>query len=156
MLKGGGVAFGPKPRSFKTGLPGKIYDLAWRTALSYRYRMGELIVLGEEAEIPESIYWGSRGRWMRDLLRWNRMGHPDGRTLFVTSNIRERLFETLEEEGREARALEVGDVDVKDLLELGRVCVEKSALDEILRDRESDLTADMKLRAWEKRMRQVS
>ena len=112
------------------------------------------MVLDNEAEIPESIYRGSRERWMRDLLRWNRMGHPDGRTLFVTSRVRERLFETLEAEGREARALEVADVDVKDLLELGRVCVEKRALDEILKARESDLTNDLKLRSWEKRMRQ--
>ena len=41
MLRGGGVAFGPKPRDFSTKLPRKIYDLAWRTALSYRYRRGE-------------------------------------------------------------------------------------------------------------------
>lgn len=40
MLRGGGVAFGPKPRDMSTKLPRKIYDLAWRTALSYRYRRG--------------------------------------------------------------------------------------------------------------------
>ena len=40
MLKGGGVAFGPKPRDFATGLNRRVYDLAWRIALSYRYRTG--------------------------------------------------------------------------------------------------------------------
>lgn len=153
MLRGGGVAFGPKPRSFKTGLPSKLYDLAWRTALSYRYRMGELMVLENEAEIPADISGGSRGRWLRDLLRWNRMGHPDGRTLFVTEKVRERLFGTLEEEGKEASALEVGDVDVKALLEGGRVCVERAALDGILREHESDLTKDERLRSWETRIK---
>ena len=117
--------------------------------------MGELIVLENEAEIPQEIYSGSRGRWLRDLLRWNRMGHPDGRTLFVTEKVRERLFGVLEEEGKEASALSVEDVDIKALLEGGRVCVERTALDSILREHESDLTKDAKLRSWEKRMREV-
>ena len=115
--------------------------------------MGELIVLDNEAEIPQQIYKGSRERWLRDLLRHNHMGHPNRRTLFVTSALRERLFESLEKEGREARALEVGDVDVKDLLELGRVCVERGALERIFRERESDLAPAEKLRAWERRTR---
>ena len=153
MLRGGGAAFGPKPRSFATELPGKIYDLAWRTALSHRFRVGELVVLEDEAEIPVQISRGSRERWLRDLLRHNRMGHPDRRTLFVTSGVRERLFESLEREGREARALVVGDVDVKDLLELGRICVERGALERILRERESDLAPGERLRAWERRVR---
>src|SRR5690242_9859770 len=38
MLKGGGKSFGPHPRDFSTELPRKMYDLAWRTALSWRYR----------------------------------------------------------------------------------------------------------------------
>ena len=110
-------------------------------------------MLEDEAEIPVQISRGSRERWLRDLLRHNRMGHPDRRTLFVTSGVRERLFESLEREGREARALVVGDVDVKDLLELGRICVERGALERILRERESDLAPGERLRAWERRVR---
>ena len=149
MLRGGGVAFGPKPRSFRTELPGKVYDVAWRTALSYRYRMGELVVLGEEAEIPRDVHPASRERWMRDLLRWNRMGHPDGRTLFVTRQEREGLFRCLEQDGRDGRALAVGDVDVKDLLELGRVVVEREALEWMFGMHESDLIPTMRLKAWQ-------
>ena len=115
--------------------------------------MGELVVLGDEAEIPAQIYRGSRERWLRDLLRHNRMGHPDRRTLFVTDGVRERLFESLERDGKEARALEVRDVDVKDLLELGKVCVERAALERIFRERESDLAPGERLRAWERRVR---
>ncbi|KAI9878057.1 MAG: 54S ribosomal protein, mitochondrial, partial [Watsoniomyces obsoletus] len=36
IRRGGGVAHGPKPRSFATGLQRKVYDQAWRTALSHR------------------------------------------------------------------------------------------------------------------------
>lgn len=146
------MAFGPKPRNFGTELPRKFYDLAWRTALSYRYRMGELVVLDHEAEIPHTLHPGSRERWMADLLLQNRMGKSNRRTLFVTEGVRERLFECLEQDGRHASAREVEDVDVKALLEGGRVCVEKSALDAILREHESDLTPDQKLKAWERRV----
>lgn len=155
MLRGGGVAFGPKPRSFKTDLPNKIYDLAWRTALSYRYRMGELVVLENHAEIPEDISQGSRERWLHDMLRHNHLGKREKRSLFVTSRVRERLFESLEEEGRDGRALTVEEVDVKDLLELGRVVVERAALERILREHESDLSAGEKLKAWQERMKGV-
>lgn len=145
MLKGGGVAFGPKPRDFSTDLPKKIYDLAWRTALSYRYRRGELIIVDGEAEIKRQGY-GS-GRWMKELLKWNEWGSEGGRSLFVTLEERKNLFAALEASkvAREARALAVEDVDVKDLLELGRVVIEKDALRRILRDHSSDLETKIKL-----------
>ena len=152
MLRGGGVAFGPKPRDFATDLPEKIYDLAWRTALSYRYKKGELILLDDSASIPADIHRDSLSRYMRDMLRYNRMGHADGRTLFITKEKagRESLFHALEGEtmGRDARALEVGDVDVKDLLELGRVVVERSAFEVMLRAHEEDLVPERRLGAW--------
>ncbi|KYG45168.1 hypothetical protein M433DRAFT_42803, partial [Acidomyces richmondensis BFW] len=140
MLRGGGVAFGPKPRDFGTKLPRKIYDLAWRTALSYRYRQGELLLLEDQAEL-ENVHQDSAERYIKDLLRYNKMGHADGRTLFVTLQRRERLFRALEGErmGREGRALDVTDVDVKDLLELGRVVIERKALEFLFEEHESDL-----------------
>ena len=134
------MAFGPKPRDFSTRLPQKIYDLAWRTALSYRYKKGELILADGEVDIA-GVHEHSAERYVRDMLRHNRMGHADGRTLFVTMERREGLFGALEGEkmGREARALVVDDVDVKDLLELGRVVVEQDALELLFAEHESDL-----------------
>lgn len=144
MLKGGGVAFGPKPRDFSTGLPQKVYDLAWRTALSYRYRRGQLIVLDGEAEVERT--GPGTARWMKELLSWNRMGHADDRSLFITRRVRENMFTALEMPGmgRHAKALVVEDVDVKDLLELGRIVIEKKALDMILKDHSSDLQTKVK------------
>jgi len=149
MLRGGGVAFGPKPRDFGTKLPRKIYDLAWRTALSYRYRQGELLLLEDQAEI-DNVHQDSAERYVKDLLRYNKMGHADGRTLFVTLERRERLFGALEGEkmGREARALDVTDVDVKDLMELGRVVMEKQALEFLFEEHESDLVQQERLSTW--------
>ncbi|KAK4965275.1 54S ribosomal protein yml6, mitochondrial [Elasticomyces elasticus] len=142
MLKGGGVAFGPHPRDFSTDLPRKVYDLAWRTALSYRYKKGELILLEDQAEI-EGVHEHSAERYLKDL------------TLFVTRHFRENLFTALEGEGmgREARAEECGDVDVKDLLELGRLVMEKSALERILSEHQTDLAESEKLHSWSKEQR---
>lgn len=139
MLKGGGKAFGPKPRDFSTELPRKIYDLAWRTALSWRWRSGGLVVVEGEVEVNVAEF--SRERYVRDLLDWHNFGRAGGRTLFVAQERREGLFAALEgrEMGRQGRALEVKDVDVKDLLELGRVVVERGALERMLREHEGDL-----------------
>ena len=151
------MAFGPKPRDFSTDLPKKVYDLAWRTALSYRYRRGELILLDDLAEIDAGeVSEFSRARWLKDMLRHNHLGHADGRTLFVTLHRRKALFEALGEEkmGREALAKDCADVDVKDLLELGRVVVERGALESIFRKHQSDLPVRQRLGAWEKIMAQ--
>ncbi|KAH8801692.1 50S ribosomal protein-like protein L4 [Xylogone sp. PMI_703] len=134
MLKGGGKSFGPHPRDFATALPRKMYDLAWRTALSYRYRRGELIICedGMELEFPKT-------RFARRVFRENGWGGEEGRTLVVTAGFRKNLFRGLRDAGEDGRVLTAREVDVKDLLELGRVVVEKGALDEMLRAHCSDL-----------------
>lgn len=122
------------------------------------------MVLEGAPVLPEEIQEGSRERWMRDLLLANRMGAPDGRTLFLTVERMEGLWEALKGkkmyglkgrkirdtigDSRHARALTVGEVDVKDLLEGGRVVVERKALDWVLRAHESDLNPTETLGAW--------
>ena len=127
MLRGGGVAFGPKPRDFSTDLPRKVYDLAWRTALSYRYRRGELVVVSSNLLGLKGIQKAfSRNGWEqkkgRDLIITNaylktKAGKPEKRT-----NV---------EEGAK--------VDVKDILESRRLIIDERALDEMLRRHQSDL-----------------
>ncbi|OQO14401.1 hypothetical protein B0A48_01277 [Cryoendolithus antarcticus] len=146
MLRGGGVAFGPKPRDFATELNRKVYDRAMRTAISYRYRKGELFVLEDEAEIYD-VGRESLERYTKDFLRWQGWGHAGGRTLFVTRERREDFEWALSREtmGREARVLECEWVDVKDVLEMGRVVVERRALDWLFREHESDLPKEGRL-----------
>ncbi|KAK4565643.1 54S ribosomal protein yml6, mitochondrial [Recurvomyces mirabilis] len=151
MLRGGGVAFGPRPRDFSTRLQGKVYDLAWRTALSWRYKQGELICVEAMAELTD-VHEDSADRYLRDFLTYNKLGHQHGRTLFITLERREMLFAAFEAEGmgREGRALEVVEVDVKDLLEMGRVVVERDALEWMFVEHEGDLAAGEQLVQWEK------
>lgn len=193
VLRGGGKTFGPKPRDFGTDLNRKMYDRAWRTALSYRYRRGELIVCENGMELPlpdaflrlaqdgaldRALEDGFVQRYVRTLLdgkandlvdeasaaaaaggassavtgivtkassgigslgqAWGRTGH---RTTFITSDHRPNLFTSLEMAGEHARALELQDVDVKDLLETGRIVIEREALREMIERHQSDLVS---------------
>lgn len=80
-------------------------------------------------------------RWMKDLLAWHGWGRADGKTTFITEEKRENLKAALENPAvpREAKVLTVEEVDVKDLLEMGRVVIEKGALDAVLGEHSSDL-----------------
>jgi large subunit ribosomal protein L4 len=165
LRRGGGKTFGPKPRDFSTGLNRKVYDLAWRTALSYRYRRGELIVTEDGMELPlpdeflalvEAGRLRSAGveesteledgfvrRYMRGLMKGLGWGADNGRTTFVTGDRRPNLFTSLEVAGEEGRALELEDVDVKDLLETGRIVIERQALKEMIKRHQSDLVSSV-------------
>ena len=52
LLKGGGAAFGPKPRDFSYTLPSKVKKAALRSALSRRFEETKLIVL-DDFDLPE-------------------------------------------------------------------------------------------------------
>ncbi|KZZ92857.1 Ribosomal protein L4/L1e, bacterial-type [Moelleriella libera RCEF 2490] len=155
LIRGGGKSFGPQPRDFGTKLNRKVYDKAWRTALSYRYRRGELIVCedGMELTLPADYemladrFLGDGLRetylqkYMTNVLQTLGLGRADGRTLFVTGSSRERLFEAMAQIPWEGRALELHDVDVKDLLETGKVVVERRVLKEMIESHQSDLVS---------------
>ncbi|KAL9025315.1 MAG: hypothetical protein Q9196_005838 [Gyalolechia fulgens] len=133
-MRGGGVAFGPHPRDFSTGLPRKIYDLAWRTALSYRYRRGQLVVLenGIEIEMNEP-------RWLAQIMTWNHLGKSDGASLVVARNLEENISQAFSGGEGHGSLKSEEDVDVKDLLKAGRIMIEKRSLDALLRKHSSDL-----------------
>jgi len=135
IRRGGGVAFGPKPRSFATDLQRKVYDIAWRTALSHRYRKGELIILDEQIDIPKS----AGGRLLSNIFEGNQWGRGYGRSLLVTRTIRDHLYDAMAGVGEHGLIKDIEDVDVKDLLETGRVVMEKDALNAILASHSSDL-----------------
>ncbi|KAI1466382.1 ribosomal protein L4 [Daldinia caldariorum] len=156
MLRGGGKVFGPKPRDFGTKLPRKVYDLAWRTALSYRYRRGELVVCQDGMELPlpsefadlvaagalqDELQRTFKAKWVRQVLDANEWGRRCGRSTFITTSPRHNLFEALEEVPNYGRALEIDDVDVKNLLETGRLVIEREALKELIERHQSDLVA---------------
>jgi len=146
MLRGGGVAFGPKPRDFSTDLPRKIYDLAFRTALSYRYRRGELLIIEGDAEIERTGPGSSR--WATQMLKFHGWwGKDQGRSLLVTMEKRTNLSAALQGEGmnKHAVAKKLDDVGVKDILEGERVVIERRALDKMFKDHSKDLSTKVKI-----------
>jgi large subunit ribosomal protein L4 len=68
QFRGGGIIFGPVPRSHATGLPKKVRKLALKTALSAKLAEGKLVVLdaakvdgGKTAELSmklSNLGWG--------------------------------------------------------------------------------------------------
>ncbi|KAL8942996.1 MAG: hypothetical protein Q9216_001352 [Gyalolechia sp. 2 TL-2023] len=133
-IRGGGVAFGPHPRDFSTDLPRKMYDLAWRTALSYRYRRGQLVVLDNDIEIEMN-----EPRWLAQILNWNHLGQGDGGSLLVARKLEENISQAFAGLEGHAKLKSEEDVDVKDLLKAGRIMIEKRSLDALLRKHSSDL-----------------
>ncbi|KAF1938440.1 50S ribosomal protein-like protein L4 [Clathrospora elynae] len=144
MLRGGGVAFGPKPRDFSSELPKKVYDLAWRTALSYRFRKGELIIVDNAMEIESPS-----PRLLGDIFKHHEKLRGKGRSLLVTLEERPLLEQALVEMDRGEQTLTWEEVDVKNLLELSRVIIERDALHNILLTHEEDLTHKT-LQPWHK------
>lgn len=173
MIRGGGVAHGPKPRDFATELPKKIYDKALRTALSYRYAKGELIVLDESESGLLMMPEGAGARFLHNLFTGERWGQGNGRSLFVTLSTQRSLHEAARqvEEHLEVRApewtwaqrvreannqddgewlennVELDDVkmaDVKSLLETGRVVIGQSALQQLFNLHSSDLVKSVR------------
>ena len=142
IRRGGGVAFGPHPRDFATRLPRKIYDLAWRTALSYRYRKGELVVVERFEERGNCAGW-----WLKQIFQRNGWGNGDGRSLWVARSKKDNtaMMAGVESCGEHGRMLTVEDVDVKNLLEMGRVVIELSALNTLLKWHSSDLVQPVRI-----------
>lgn len=131
IRRGGGVAFGPKPRDFSSELQRKVYYQAFKIALSYRHRKGELTVLDNGIALPEN----TGARFLNNVFEANGWGKPDGRSLLVTSTLEwqnPELFEEMSTIGEHGSLKDIEDVDVKDLLETGRIVIEKTALEALL------------------------
>lgn len=131
---GGGVAHGPHPRDFSTDLPRKIYDQAWRIALSYRYKRDQLIIIDNKIDIPDD----ATPYLIKEILGTN--GWVGASTL-ITDQINFNLFTAVREYGGQTKVLDRADVDVKDLLETRRLIIEKRALDNILAQHSRDLNS---------------
>ncbi|PPQ87026.1 hypothetical protein CVT25_000003 [Psilocybe cyanescens] len=120
MLRGGGVAFGPKPRDFSTKLPRKVIDMGMRVALSAKLREQRLGVMTR-------LYW------------------PNGKTKFLVRKIdqlglRKTLFisgeSTVHEGLRQAIAniplvqlTNVSDVTVYELMKWDRIVMDLKAVE---------------------------
>ena len=75
QMRGGGIAFGPKPRSHAHKLPKKVRALALKSALSAKQAEGKLVVL-DEAKLKDP----KTGKLVKQLeaLKWGKALIIDG------------------------------------------------------------------------------
>jgi len=119
MLRGGGVAFGPKPRDFKTLLPRKVKEMGMRVALSVKVKERRLGI------VPH-IRWNTF-KTNAFAKRFSQLGW--GKTLFVTGREEvEKNFLLATRNVQDVEVMKIEDVQVYHLLKWPRVILDLNAL----------------------------
>ena len=118
---GGGVVFGPTPRSYRQEMPRKQRRMALRSALAAKARDGQIAVLsGFELEVP-------RTRTVVELLRSIDAG---ARVLVVLGSHNEPL-ERSARNLPEVRVILASNLSVRDLLTADTVLMTRDALEHV-------------------------
>jgi len=118
---GGGIVFGPHPRSYRQDMPRKQRRLALRGALTAKARDEQLVVLGDLAlEAP-------RTRAVVDLIRTAEAG---ARVLLVLGTHNE-ILEKSARNIPEVRVTLAGNISVRDLLTAETVMLTPDAIEHI-------------------------
>jgi large subunit ribosomal protein L4 len=118
---GGGVVFGPIPRSYRMDMPRKQRRLALRSALSAKALDGGLVVL-EAFELEEP-----RTRAITDLLR----SVEAGRRVLVVLGSHNEMLEKSARNIAEVQVTLAGNLSVRDLLIAETVIVTRDAIEHI-------------------------
>ena len=117
--RGGGIVFGPQPRSYETDVPRKVRQLARRSALNARAREGALHVV-------ESLAFAEpKTRVLADLLE--KLGVAEAKVLVLTATHRPAVYLS----GRNLPMVDVlsyADAAAYDILWADQVVVEEAAL----------------------------
>ena len=95
-------------------------------------------MLQNSIHLPEE----AGGRFLQNFFKTNKWGKGNGRSMLVTSTMLDKsskLKTAMAEVGHHGLIKDRWDVDVKDLLETGRIVIEKQALDALLRAHAGDL-----------------
>ena len=119
LFRGGGKAFGPKPRDHSISLPKKVRALALRHALSAKVKSKELIVL-EKAEMKEAKTGGLRKKLKK--LGLNSVLIVDGSEL-------EKNFSLAAQNIKDVDVLPAQGINVYDILRREKLVLTKAALE---------------------------
>ncbi|RUS34376.1 ribosomal protein L4/L1e [Jimgerdemannia flammicorona] len=124
--RGGGIAFGPKPRDHSTKLPHKMQDMGLRVALSVKYAQNQLIVVDSlqlETHKTKDLHLILRRNWA--------INKDSARTMLFVTGTECAEYENLERASRTLRSvglLEAGNANVLSLLKYELVVVDKEAV----------------------------
>ena len=119
--EGGGVVFGPHPRSYRLDMPRKQRRLALRSALTTKAREGQVVVLGEfSLEEP-------RTRAVVELMR----AVEAGRRVLLVLGSHNEMLEKSARNIPEVKVVLAGNLSVRDLLTAETVLVTRDAIEHI-------------------------
>ncbi|KAI8047821.1 ribosomal protein L4/L1 family-domain-containing protein [Gilbertella persicaria] len=119
-MKGGGIAFGPKPRDHSTELPRKVQELGLRVALSAKYAQDQLTVV-------ESLQ-NLTSHKTRDLNSILESSYGSPKTLIVIDDCNFNL-ELAARNIPNCEVIHVEETNVLDLLTYDKLIIEKSAVE---------------------------
>jgi large subunit ribosomal protein L4 len=116
---GGGVVFGPRPRSYNTKVPRKVRQLARRSALNARANEGAIHVIEAlDFEVPKT-------RKMVALLK--KLGLTDKKVLILTKEPRQEVYLSCRNLPK-IRVMRYGDAPAYDILWSDFLLVEEDAI----------------------------
>jgi len=119
--EGGGVVFGPHPRSYRIDMPRKQRRLALRSALSAKALDGGLLVLEAfELDTPKT-------RAVADLIR----GVDSPRKVLVVLGSHNEMFEKSARNIPEVRLTLAGNLSVRDIIGADKVLITRDAIEHI-------------------------
>jgi large subunit ribosomal protein L4 len=121
LLKGGGVAFGPHPRSYRQSMPRKMRRLALKSILSVKASNGELVVIDKfEFEKPKT-------KEIFDLLV--ALG-VDTSAIIVTNGVENEVFKSARNIAG-LKLLPCNNLNVSDLLSYSKLILTSAAVQKI-------------------------
>ncbi|KAF8905520.1 ribosomal protein L4/L1 family-domain-containing protein [Gymnopilus junonius] len=118
MLRGGGVAFGPKPRDFSTKLPRKVIEMGMRVALSSKLNEHKLGVMMR-------LYWPN-GKTKFLARKIDQLGLR--KTLFITGHLHKGLEQAIRNIPM-VKLITIEEANVYEILKWERVVLDLKAVE---------------------------
>ncbi|KAI9472869.1 ribosomal protein L4/L1 family-domain-containing protein [Zychaea mexicana] len=123
-FRGGGAAFGPKPRDHSTELPRKVQVLGLRVALSTKYAQDQLTVV-DSLDVLDS----KKTREFNHILTQTHGNDDEPSTMLIVTNDFNENLELAARNIPRCEVIYVEETNVLDLLTYDKVVIEKSAVE---------------------------
>lgn len=122
LFRGGGTVFGPRPRNYSFKLNKKLKSLARCSALSYKAKSGDLLVMEDiKMDAPKTSEFSK----ILSNLKCN-----DKKTLMVVSESNKNIYLS-SRNLQGAKVVTASDVNTYDLVNANKVVVSEGALEKI-------------------------
>lgn len=128
IWEGGGITFGPKPKSWRVDLPRKVKKLARRSAFNARAEDGRVVVV-DALDFDEP-----KTRRLREALEAMEV---DGKVLVLTAGVKENVYLSGRNLAR-VKVMPFGQESAYDLLWASTVLIEVTALESATEEAEAE------------------